>query len=347
MKHIQGFLLFTGLLGAFACTTTNTGRQAAQNTAQYEWVFQSSNQPDDIAFALNERWADWVFRASHGRIRIKIVAAGSVVAHNQTLDAVGSNTIQGDITGPSYFAKKDAAFALFGDLIGAWRSPSDFLRFIYYGGGFEVANELLNAYGVELLGVSTVGSESLVSKKPLRSIADLQGLKLRAPEGMVESLFQELGALPTPMPFSQVYDALQSGRIDAADSSTFGRNQMAGLHDIAKYPIYPGWHSMPALQLTINKKIYDALPDDMQAILKISAGYWSQFFLMGNQDIERTVVQKASNTDVRAISWSPADIQAVQKIAAKLWKEKAKQTPMAQKYYETAISYLKNQGMLP
>ena len=176
MKKVMFFIIALALAGISACATTGIG----QSAPQYEWVFQSSNQPDEIAFTLNERWADLVFRASRGRIRIKIVAAGSVVAHNQTLDAVGDNTIQGDITGPSYFADKDAAFALYGDLIGAWQSPWDYLRFIYYGGGFEIANELLNQYDVQLLGVSTVGSESLVSKKPIRTIADLQGVKLRA-----------------------------------------------------------------------------------------------------------------------------------------------------------------------
>ena len=338
----KAILAVIALVLLSACATSAT----KQSAPQYEWVFQSSNQPDDIAFTLNERWADLVFRASNGRIRIKIAAAGSVVAHNQTLDAVGDNAIQGDITGPSYFADKDAAFALFGDLIGAWQSPWDYLRFIYYGGGFEVANELLNAYGVQLLGVSTVGSESLVSKKPIRSIADLKGVKLRAPEGMVESLFKALGALPTPMPFAQVRAALENGQIDAADSSTFGRNQAAGMNDIAKYPIYPGWHSMPTLQLSINKKIYDELPGDLQSVLEASAGYWSEFFLMGNQDIERAAVQAARDTGAELVSWSSADIQAVQKTAAALWEEKAQQSPMAQKYYETAIAYLKNQGML-
>lgn len=103
---------------------------------------------------------------------------------------------------------------------------------------------------------------------------------------------------------------------------------------------------MPTLQLSINKKIYDGLPGDLQALLEASAGYWSEFFLMGNQDIERAAVKAAYDTGARIVSWSAADIQAVQTTAAALWEEKARQSPMAQKYYETAIAYLKNQGML-
>ena len=222
---------------------------------QYEWVFQSSDQAGEIAFKVQEKWAYLVYHASNGRIKIQITGAGSVVEHNQTLESVGSNIIQGDITDPSYFSGKDSAFSLIGNLIGAWSSPWDFIRFMYYGGGFDLHNELLNNYGVELLSVSTVGTEAFVSKKPIKNINDLQGVKLRAPEGLVQDLFRSLGAAPVNLPGSEVYTSLEKGVIDASDYSIFARNQSQGMNDIGKYPIYPGWHSTPANQLTINKKI--------------------------------------------------------------------------------------------
>ena len=348
MKKAMFFVIALAGMGACSKAGTKNAEETAtaQSAPQYEWVFQSSDQPGEVAFHVQEEWADLVFRASNGRIRIKIAAAGSVVEHNQTLDAVGNNVIQGDITDPSYFSGKDAAFSLFGNLIGAWESPWDFLRFIYYGGGFDVANELLNQYGVQLLGVSTVGSESFVSKKPIRTIADLQGVKLRAPEGLVQDLFKALGASPVNLPGSEVYTSLEKGVIDAADYSIFARNQAQGMNDVGKYPIYPGWHSTPANQLTVNKNIYDGLPQDLKAILRASAAYYSEFFRMRHQDIDRSAVKAAYDAGAEIISWSSADIQTVRETAAELWKNAATKSPMAQKYYETATSYLRNQGML-
>ncbi len=349
MKKIAFLLLSILAMGMVSCGKAEKAAEAGttkNKTAQYEWVFQSSDQPGEIAFEIEKQWADLVFRASNGRIRISIAAAGSVVEHNQTLDAVGNNIIQGDITDPSYFSGKDAAFSLFGNLIGAWESPWDFLRFIYYGGGFEIANELLNSYGVQLLGVSTVGIEAFVSKKPIRGIADLQGVKLRAPEGLVQDLFKALGASPVNLPGSEVYTSLEKGVIDAADYSIFARNQAQGMNDVGKYPIYPGWHSMPTVQLSINKKIYDELPSDLQAILEASAAYYSEFFLMNHQDIDQVAVKDALDKGAEIVSWNSADIKTVRETAATLWVDIAKKSPMAQKYYESALSYLKKQGMI-
>ncbi len=344
MVLILALIVFVGC-GSPKNEQTNASTDEG-NTSQYEWTFQSSDQPGDVAFKIQEAWATLVKKASGGRIEITIAAAGSLVEHNQTLDAVGTNIIQGDITDPSYFAGKDAAFALYGNMIGAWEKPEDMLRFIYFGGGFEVVNELLNTYGVELLGISTVGTEAFVSKIPIRNIDDLKGVKLRAPEGLVQDLFKALGASPVNLPGSEVYTSLEKGVIDASDYSIFARNQAQGMNDIGKYPIYPGWHSTPANQLTINKEIYDSLPEDLQGILQASAAYYSEFFLMKHTDIDRISIKEAYDKNTTIISWSPTEIQKVRETASKLWVKWAKKSPLAQKYYDTVIRYLKAQGML-
>ena len=223
-------------------------------SADYDWNFQSSDQPGDDAFKYQQQWAKDVEKLSNGRIHINVLGAGSVVEHNQTLDSIGMNILQGDFTDPSYFSGKDPAFALYGNLIGAWSNPKDLIDFMYNGGGFNVANELLNKYGVQLLAISTVGGESLVSKKPIHNVKELHGVKVRAPEGLVQALFKNLGAAPVNLPGSEVYTSLEKGVIDASDYSIFARNQANGMNDIAKYPIYPGWHSMPVNQVTLNKK---------------------------------------------------------------------------------------------
>jgi len=61
-------------------------------------------------------------------------------------------------------------------------------------------NELYAPYGVKFIGGSTTGVESLVSRVPLDSVADLKGLKLRAPEGLVQRVFAAAGAAPVNLP---------------------------------------------------------------------------------------------------------------------------------------------------
>lgn len=259
--------------------------------AEYNWNFQSSDQPGDDAFKYQQEWAKDVEKMSNGKIHINVLGAGSVVEHNQTLDSINMNIIQGDFTDPSYFSGKDPAFALYGNLIGAWSDPKDLIDFMYNGGGFSVANELLNKYGVELLAISTVGVESLVSKKPIRNIEELKGVKVRAPEGLVQALFKNLKASPVNLPGSEVYTSLEKGVIDASDYSIFARNQQSGMNDIAKYPIHPGWHSMPVNQVTLNKKIYDGLPQELKEILTEAGKQYSQGFLGMHQKLDEDAVK--------------------------------------------------------
>lgn len=313
--------------------------------AQYNWNFQSSDQPGDDAFQYQQQWAKDVEKLSEGKIHINVLGAGSVVEHNQTLDSINMNIIQGDFTDPSYFSGKDPAFALYGNLIGAWSNPKDLVDFMYNGGGFEVANELLNKYGVQLLAVSTVGVESLVSKKPIRNIADLQGVKLRAPEGLVQALFKNLGASPVNLPGSEVYTSLEKGVIDASDYSIFARNQQSGMNDIAKFPIHPGWHSMPVNQVTLNKKTYDKLPQDLKEVLAKAGKQYAEGFLAMHQKLDEVAVQN-KKADITVVEWEPAEIQKVREVATKMWPEWAAKSALSQKYYDAVMKYLKDKGMI-
>ncbi|MFA0544574.1 TRAP transporter substrate-binding protein DctP, partial [Vibrio sp. 10N.222.52.B7] len=82
-------------------------------------------------------------------------------------------------------------------------------------------------------GASTTGVESFISKKPIDGVADLKGLKLRAPEGLVQQVFAAAGATPVNLPGSEVFTGLSKGVIDAADYTVFSTNQKAGMNDIA------------------------------------------------------------------------------------------------------------------
>ncbi|MDY6216981.1 TRAP transporter substrate-binding protein [Actinobacillus porcinus] len=313
--------------------------------AQYNWNFQSSDQPGDDAFQYQQQWAKDVEKMSDGKIHINVLGAGTVVEHNQTLDSINMNIIQGDFTDPSYFSGKDPAFALYGNLIGAWNNPKDMIDFMYNGGGFEIANELLNKYGVQLLAISTVGGESLVSKKPIRNIQELKGVKVRAPEGLVQALFKNLNASPVNLPGSEVYTSLEKGVIDASDYSIFARNQQSGMNDIAKYPIHPGWHSMPMNQVTLNKKIYDGLSADLKDVLDKAGKQYAEGFLAMHQKLDEEAV-KNKKADITIIEWDPSEVQKVRETATKMWPEWAKKSPMAQKYYDAVMKYLKDKGMI-
>lgn len=315
--------------------------------ADYEWTFQTSAQAGDNFFAIEEEWAERVEAMSGGRIDINLVPVGTVVAHNETLDAVGAGILQGHVTDPSYFSGKDPAFAMLGNLVGAWSEPTQMFNYMNYGGGKELFNELVNPYGLQFLGASATGVEAFLSTKPIRTVEDLQGIKMRAPEGMVQEVFAAAGASPVNLPGSEVYTSLEKGVIDAADYTVFSTNHAQGMHEFAKYPLYPGFHSMPVIEVSMNKAIYDELPADLKAILDVSVRDFA-YDMVNRLDVENAaaVIEASKDPSIEIINWSDEERAKFRSIAKSQWSNWASRSEMAGKAFESVTGYLVEAGLM-
>ena len=332
---------------ASIAVATLSGFAPSAEAADYSWTFQTSAQSGDNFFALEETWAERVKKMSNGRIDITIVPVGTVVAHNETLDAVGSGILHGHMTDPSYFSGKDPAFAMLGNLVGAWSAPQQMFNYMNYGGGSELYNELVNPYGLQFIGVGSTGVESFLSTKPLRGVADLAGLKMRAPEGMVQEIFAAAGAAPVSLPGSEVYTSLEKGVIDAADYTVFSTNHTQGMHKFAKYPLYPGFHSMPIIDISMNKDIWDSLPDDLKEILTVSLRDFAQDTAARLEMANAVAVAEATaDPNITIINWSDAERAKFRAIAKSQWANWAARSEMAQKAFDSVNAYLLSAGLL-
>jgi len=313
----------------------------------YSWTFQTSENAGEPQFEMKKQWAEKVNVMSSGRIEIEILPVGAVVNANQTLQAVSSGILQGHLTDPSYFSGRDPAFGMLGNLVGAWGDPLEFLEYMKYNGGEELYNELVEPYGVHLIGAAATGLESFVSKKPLRTVADLQGLKMRAPEGMVYNIFQKAGATPVNLPGSEVYTALEKGVIDAADYTVFSTNQDQGLHSFARYPNYPGFHSLPMVAVSLNKEIWDGLPEDLQTILEVSVDSmaYEMVALLKARDL---VAVNAARLDenIEIIDMAPEERAKFRNIAKSEWVVWADKSEMNQKIYDSVVEYLIDRNLM-
>jgi tripartite ATP-independent transporter DctP family solute receptor len=114
------------------------------------------------------------------------------------------------------------------------------------------------------------GARSMYAKKPIKTLADAKGLKIRVqPSDLWVSLIGAIGASPTPMPFAEVYTGLKTGLLDAAENNYPS-------YDEAKHfeaaPVYSEtMHAMPPEVLVFSKKIWDTLTKEEQAALRKAA----------------------------------------------------------------------------
>ena len=335
----------TGL--AVAAATVALGGSGLALAQEYQWTFQTSETAGEPTFIIKQEWAERVEAMSGGRISIEILPTGAVVPHPETLDAVGAGILQGHMADPSYFAGRDPAFAMIGNLVGAWGDPLEFLEYMNYGGGEELYNELVNPYNVHLIGASATGLEAFVSSRPIRSVADLEGLRLRAPEGMVYDIFTRAGASPVNLPGSEVYTSLERGVIDAADYTVFTTNHSLGLHEFAPYPNYPGFHSMPMVSVSINLDIWESLPADLQAILEESVDLmaYDTVFRLRALDLEAVAEARAA-PDIEVIDLPAEERRAFRAIAQQEWAEWAERNEMTGRIYESVTAFLQSRGLL-
>ncbi|WP_158971188.1 TRAP transporter substrate-binding protein [Chachezhania sediminis] len=335
------------LVGLTAVAVTTIGFAGGAMAADYNWTFQTSETAGEPGFVNKQKWAESVGKMSGGRIAIEILPIGAVVPHTDTLDAVGAGILQGHLTDPSYFSGKDPAFAMMGNLVGAWSDPFELLGFMESGGGNELYAELVEPYGVQFIGPAATEPEAFVSRIPIRSVEDLKGVKMRAPEGMVYEIFSKAGAAPVSLPGSEIFSALDKGVVDAADNTVFATNQALGMNDIAHYPLYPGFHSLPMIDVSMTKSIWDELPEDLQDILIASVEQFSFNHIFSVRQLDAAAVEQAkANPDIEIINWSGDERAKFRRIAQQEWQNWAGKTDMTQRYYDAVTQYLSGRNLL-
>ena len=340
MKKLHIARLVAGALGL-----AMLGQSAV--AAEFEFKFQSSDPSGNPNFELQQGWAKSLAERTGGRVMVELLPVGSVVEHSETQDAIAAGILDGHITDTSYFTGKDAAFGLVANPVGAWSDPEQMFDFMENGGGKQQMNELLEPYGLHFIGATTPGLEAFVSKVPIDSVADLKGVKMRAPEGLVQQVFAAAGAAPVNLPGSEVFTALDKGVIEAADYTVFSTNQAQGLNDIAPHPIYPGFHSMPLVEISMNKAKWDALPDDIKSAFEETVHDFSrhQVAVLAERDQAAVAAAKAGGK-ITVHNWSADERAKFRTIATGEWKKVAERSANAQKVYDTLTRYLKEKGLV-
>lgn len=332
------------LIKATLVATTLAGGALAQD---YSLRFQSSDPAGNPNFQLQTRWTEMVEEKTGGKVAIELLPVESIVAHNETQNAIAAGILDGHITDTSYFSGKDPAFGLIANPVGAWSAPEEMFTFMRTGGGNELMQELLAPYGLHFIGATTPGLEAFVSAVPLEGVDDLKGLKMRAPEGLVQQVFAAAGAAPVNLPGSEVFTSLDKKVIEAADYTVFSTNQAQGMHDVAKHPVYPGFHSMPLVEISMNKAKWDAMPAELQTAITESVEEFAdlQVATLREADLAAVEAAKASG-EVTVHDWPAAERAKFRSIATGEWKRVASRSDNAQKVYDTLTAYLKGAGLL-
>lgn len=347
MQKRTNFIL--GLLAAGAIAAGATSAHAGTVIK-----IQTANAAGSFSLKyLNENWVPKLKAMTYGNIELDIRPSKTVVPHRETPQAVAAGILQGDMNAVAYFAGRDPVFGILGDLIAGYDTTEQKQMFFRFGGGVEVLQKAWDKHfpgKIHVVGAGPFAKEAFVSTVPIKTVADFKGLKLRSPEGMAAEVFRRVGAAPTSIPFPELYTALEKKVVDAADASSYTNNASLGFNKIAKYPIYPGIHSMAVLQFVINQDVWKKIGPQGQAALETwyYAAWPDVTRATDLQDRKLVAADKAGTgtPGVHVVNWSQGERDKLRQIASGAWKDVAKQSPLAQEAYDAHIKFMKTMGLL-
>jgi TRAP-type mannitol/chloroaromatic compound transport system substrate-binding protein len=266
----RAFLKGGAVAAAGAVTLAMPNVARAQEAVTFK--FQSTWPAKDI---FHEYAADFVARVNEmagGKLKLELLAAGSVAKAFEVQDAVLAGTLDGGHGVCAYWYGKHKAYSLFGTPPAwGWRA-NQMLGWVKYGGGQALYDELVQqVLGLNLVGFLTgpMPTQPLGwFKKEVTSPDDLKGIKYRT-VGLSADLFKEMGSAVTIMGGGEIVPAMDRGLLDAAEFNNPSSDKLLGFADVSKDYMVQSYHqSAECFEIIFNKAKYDALRPELQNIIK-------------------------------------------------------------------------------
>ena len=228
----------------------------AQGIRQLKMV---TDWPEDTAqYASAVRFAETIGAATGGRIKIEVFPAGALVRPFESFDAVGTGVADMYHTYEGYFEKKSPAFQFFATVPFGF-TADELFAWVHYGGGQELWDSLSGQFNIKSLACTNTGCQmGGWFNSEITSLEGFKGLRYRM-AGPGAEVLRRLGAIVVTLPASEIMPALKSGAIDASEWIGPWPDMALGLHKVAGYYYYPGFHEPGANQAVgINKGVWES-----------------------------------------------------------------------------------------
>jgi len=264
-------------------------------------------------------WATEVEKATNGRVKFTMLPKHPS-APPGTFDAVRDGLVDLSYVTASYTPARHV-FPLLPELPGA--GDTSLVNSVAYSRiHWKHFHERGEYKGVKLLGVFTHGPGQMFTKKPVRSIADVQGLKIRTGGGVAEKVARALGASAFVKPAPESYELLKSG---VADGVFFPMESIISFKldtVLEQATLFPGGMYSSAFGFFMNEDKWKALPrQDREAIEKLSGEHIARLAGKSWDDADRRGLEALEKSGVTIVNASPEMVAEVQKRSAPIIEE--------------------------
>lgn len=237
---------------------------------EFSWRMQGIYMTGHPLFTKAQRWTEEVFRASGGRLKITLHPVGALVPGADLLAAVSAGTVDVGHSFPPWWIGINRAFGIFcGQTVGM--SQDEYRTWLLSGGGMALARELYGRHNAHWIPFSNDPAETFLwAKQPIRELADLQGMKVRA-AGLSLDVFRRLGIEAHFIATAEIVPALLTGVVHAAEFLFLEADYAMGFHEAAGYAMMGQRAPSHATGIEIHLARWNELPPDLQAIVTNTA----------------------------------------------------------------------------
>jgi len=286
-----------------------------------------------------EKFAQRVKDISGGSLEIKLYPKNVLVPALAVFDAASAGQIDAFHSGPYYWKGKNSAFSLFSGIPFGF-TAEEVNSWMLYGGGLELWREQYDKYNLfPLLGGNTNIQMGGWFRKPINSLADMQGLKMRIP-GLGGEVFSKMGVNPILLPAGEIYTSLERGVIDATEWVGPALDIKMGFYKVAPY-YYSGWHEPGSvLELTFNKHTWNKLAFEHQAMIEVASSEMNanMTYEFHAQNIQ--ALQKLKSLDVKLLQFPKEVTEAGKKALKDVVEELSEKNQDFAKVYTSISQYL-------
>ncbi len=314
-----------GALGAAALAACSSGdadldeAAADDSLPELEWDLATSWPPIlDTIFGGAERFADRVAALSSGKFMVTAQPGGEVVPALEILQNVETDSIDFGHTASYYYTGLDPATA-FGTALPFGLTARQQNAWLYEGGGLDMLQDF---YADKFNAIQFPAGNTGVQmggwfNKEIKSTADLEGLVMRIP-GLGSQVMSKLGVTVQVLPGGEIFQALQTGAIDATEWVGPYDDTTMGFHEVTQFYYHPGWWEPgPSLEVMIPLPKWNALPEIYQEIIK-TAAYEANSTMMALYDVRNPIALQdeiIDNPDITILPF-PDDVMAASEEAS-------------------------------
>ncbi len=217
---------------------------------------------------MAERTAQFITEMSGGAMRVRVFAAGELVPAFESFDAVANGAADLYHGAEYYWVGKSPAFAFF-TAVPFGMTTTEIMAWTEFGGGQELWDELSAGFNIKPFAAGNTGHQlGGWFKREINSLEDMRGLKIRMP-GLGGEVLRRIGASAVALAGGEIYQALQSGAIDATEWVGPWNDLAFGFHREAKFYYWPGFHESGAqLGVGLNLDLWNSLNLQEQSIIR-------------------------------------------------------------------------------